>query len=71
MIIVWVFTRDVLTIHCLRTNPYKMWIIQRSVACRLFQELYSHIVKNSGEKFEHMFLVKIASKGASLNKTES
>ena len=28
-----------------------------------FQELYSHIDKNSGEKFEEMFLVKIASKG--------
>ena len=31
-----------------------------------FQELYSHIDKNSGEKFEDMFLVKIASKGTSL-----
>ena len=33
-----------------------------------FQELYSHIDKNSGEKFEDMFLVKIASKGTSLKK---
>ena len=31
-----------------------------------FQELYSHIDKNSGKKFEDMFLVKIASKGTSL-----
>ena len=31
-----------------------------------FQELYSHIDKNSGETFEDMFLVKIASKGTSL-----
>ena len=31
-----------------------------------FQELYSHIDKNSGEKFEDMFLAKIASKGTSL-----
>ena len=31
-----------------------------------FQELYSHIDKNSGEKFEDMFLVKIASKGTFL-----
>ena len=31
-----------------------------------FQELYSHIDKNSGEMFEDMFLVKIASKGTSL-----
>ena len=31
------------------------------------QELHSHIHKNSGEKFEDMFLVKIASKGISLN----
>ena len=32
-----------------------------------FPELYSHIEKNSGEKFEHMLFVKIASKGTSLN----
>ena len=31
-----------------------------------FQELYSHINRNSGEKFKDMFLVKIASKGTSL-----
>ena len=30
------------------------------------QELYSHIDKNSGEKFEDKFLVKIASKRTSL-----
>ena len=33
---------------------------------QLFQELYSHIDKNSGEKFEDMFPVKITSKGTSL-----
>ena len=31
-----------------------------------FQELYSHIDKNSGEKSLRMLLVKIASKGTSL-----
>ena len=31
-----------------------------------FQEWYSHIDKNSGKKFEDMFLVKIASQGTSL-----
>ena len=31
------------------------------------QELHSDIEKNSGEKFEDMFLVKIANKGTSLN----
>ena len=31
-----------------------------------FQELYSHIDKNSWEKFQDMFLVKIANKGTSL-----
>ena len=34
----------------LRTNPYKMSIFQRSVTCSFFQELYSHIDKNSDEK---------------------
>ena len=43
-----------------------MSIFERSVTCSFFQELYSHIDKNSGEKFEDMFLVKIASKGTSL-----
>ena len=33
---------------------------------QFFQELYSHIDKNSGGKFEDMFLVKIASEGTSL-----
>ena len=54
--------------HSLRTNPYKMFIFQRSVTCSFCQELYSHIDKNSGEKFEDMLVVKIASKGTSLNK---
>ena len=43
-----------------------MSIFQRSVTCSFFQELHSHIDKNLGEKFEDMFLVKIASKGTSL-----
>ena len=30
---------------------------------QFFPGMYSHIDKNSGEKFECMFLVKIASKG--------
>ena len=45
--------------HFLRT----MSIFERSVTCRLFQELYAHIDKNSGETFEDIFLVKIANKG--------
>ena len=43
-----------------------MSIFQRSVTCSFFPELYSHIDKNSGEKFEDMFLVKIESKETSL-----
>ena len=43
-----------------------MSTFERSVTCSFFLELYSHIDKNSGEKFEDMFLVKIASKGPSL-----
>ena len=43
-----------------------MSIFERSVTCSFFQELYSHIDKNSGEKFEDMFLGKIANKGTSL-----
>ena len=31
-----------------------------------FQELYSHIGRNSGGKSEDMFLVKIANKGTSI-----
>ena len=34
---------------------------------QFFQELHLHIDRNSGEKFEDMFLVKLASKGTSLN----
>ena len=33
---------------------------------QFFQELYSHIDKNSEEKSEDMFLIKIASKRTSL-----
>ena len=47
-----------------------MSIFERSVTCSFFPELYSHIDKNPGEKFEHMFLVKIASKGTSLKSEE-
>ena len=39
-----------------------MSVSERSVTCSFFQELYSLINKNSGEKFENMFLVKIANK---------
>ena len=52
--------------HFLHTNPYKMSIFERLVTCSAFQELYSHIDKNLGEKFEDMSLVKIANKGTSL-----
>ena len=48
-------------------NPHKMSIFQRSITCSFFPELYLHIYKNSGEKFEDMFLVKIAHKGTSLS----
>ena len=41
---------------------HKMSIFERSVTCSFF-----HVDKNSGGKFEDMFLVKIASKGTSLN----
>ena len=54
--------------HSLSTNRYKMSIFERSVTCSSFQKLYSHIEKNSGEKLEDMFLVKIASKGTSLRR---
>ena len=49
-------------------NPYKMSNFESSATCSFFfvQELSSHIEKNSGEKFEDMFLVKIASNGSSL-----
>ena len=49
-----------------RTNPYKMSIFQRSVTCRFFQEWYSHVDKNSGQKVWGYVLVKIASKGTFL-----
>ena len=43
-----------------------MSIFERSVSCSCFQGLYSHIDKNSGKKFEDMFLVEIANNGTSL-----
>ena len=54
--------------HFLRTNPYKMLIFESLVTFRFFQELYSHIDRNSGKKSEDMFLVKILNKGTSLTK---
>ena len=36
-----------------------------------FQELYSQTDENSGEKFEDMFLVKIASEGTNLKQFET
>ena len=71
LIIVWIYvSRSIFSIlmvhHFLSTNPYKMSIFQRSVTCSFFKELNSHIDKNSGEKFEDMFLVIIVSKGTSL-----
>ena len=50
--------------HFLHTSPYKMSVFERSVTCSFFPDLYSHI---EGEKFEYISLVKIASKGTSLN----
>ena len=44
-----------------------MSVFERSVPFSFLLELYSHIDKNSGEEIEYIFLVKIASKGASLN----
>ena len=52
--------------HFLRTNPYKMPIFERSVTCIFFRN-YTHILtRTQGEKFEDMFLLKIADKGTSL-----
>ena len=51
-------------------SPYKPLQnvhFERSVTCSFFfQELYSHVDKNSGGEFEDTFLVKIASRGTSL-----
>ena len=53
--------------HFLRTKPYKMSIFQRSVTCSSFFKNCTHILtRTQGEKFEDMFLAKIASKGTSL-----
>ena len=58
----------ILTVHhFLHTILYKMSIFERSVTFGFFQELYSHIDKNSGKKFEDIFLVKIVNKGTSLS----
>ena len=73
LIIVWTYiSRVVFPIlmvhHFLRKNPYKMSIFQRSVTCSFFFWNCTHILtRTQGKKFEDMFLVKIASKGTSLN----
>ena len=45
----------------------KMSIFEMLVTWSLFQKFYSHIDSNSGEKFEDMFLFKMASKGTFLS----
>ena len=73
LIIVWLYVSlavfpILMVCHFLRTNPYKMSIFERSVTCSLFFRNCSLILTGTqGEKFEDMFLVKIASKGTSLN----
>ena len=52
--------------HFLHTNPHKRSILQRSVTCSFFRELYSHIDKKSGEKVWGYVSRQIASKGTSL-----
>ena len=48
----------------------QMSIFQRSVTCSFFFRNCTHIlIRTQGKKFEDMFLVKIASKGTSLNST--
>ena len=49
-------------------NPYKMSIFERSVTCSFFFRNCTHILtRTQREKFEDMFLVKIASKETSLS----
>ena len=58
----------ILTVHhSLRTNPYKMSIFQRSVTCSFFRNRAHILTRTQGKKFQDMFLIKIASKGTSLN----
>ena len=72
LIIVWIYisrpVSPILTVdRFLRTNPYKMSIFQRSVTCSFFFKNCTLILtRTQGEKFEDMFLVKLASKGTSL-----
>ena len=54
--------------HFLRTNPYKMSIFQRSITCSFFRNCTQILTRTQGKKFEDMFLVKVASKGTSLNR---
>ena len=45
-----------------------MSIFKRSVTCSFFLPSFAHILtRTQGEKLEYTFLVKIASKGTSLN----
>ena len=59
--------KEAWTLEVILAINYKISIFERSVTCSLFQEFYSHIDSNSGEKFEDMFLFKIASKGTFLS----
>ena len=57
--IVWIYVSravfsTLMVHHFLRTNFYRISIFQRLETCRFFQELYLHIDKNSGGKFEGM-----------------
>ena len=52
------------------TNPYKMSIFEWSVTCSFFSGIVHILTRNQGKNFENMFLVKIASKGTSLNASD-
>ena len=72
LIIVWIYiSRAVFPIlivhHFLHTNPYKMSIFQRSVTCRFSSGIVlTYWQETQAKKFD-TFVVKIASKGTSLN----
>ena len=50
---------------------YEMFIFERSVTCSFFRNCTHMLRRTQGKKFEDMFLVKIASKGTSLNLANS
>ena len=52
--------------HSLRTNPNKMSIFRRLVTCNFLRHCTHILTRFQGEKFEDIFLVKIASKGTSI-----